>query len=284
MNDKEFNLQILSKLIEIANYVFNNLITLSVDGTYTASELSKDKDSLGNCIGIKYNVNDTHEVVVGDFKGSFKTDQVFDVLARIEKLCRVKNDNKTKFTYGVKTNETIREESYYLDKDRNLQHKNKKLTKVSERIALEKDGESRYKIYYLFNGVWYQVTFGEIEYEVKRIIDQIEKYPDLIFNLLSTYEIRDEFPIGKVYKVLMDAMGINSERCENKEDENNDINDKNESLCNHKDNKDNDNSFVLSKKYHLKNHIIKNISSSITNRHLRCKLRWSIRIRDGTIY
>ena len=59
MNEKEFNLQILEKLIGIANYVFENLLTVK-DGVYTAAELYNQKDALGKDIVMSFSDVETH--------------------------------------------------------------------------------------------------------------------------------------------------------------------------------------------------------------------------------
>lgn len=103
MNDKELNLAILAELNNIAKRIFDKLIIKP--GTYSASELAKQKDSNGNVIYMCWdNVikelypNEIPAVEVGPFKCSFAPNQIFRYVWIFEKLAGVRDDKKMRFT------------------------------------------------------------------------------------------------------------------------------------------------------------------------------------------
>ena len=106
------NEQILAKLIEIANYVFANLLSVK-DGVYTAAELCNEKDALGNKICLSYKDVETHTVEVGTFKCTFRSDRIFFAVWKFEQLCKVKQKDKVHFNKGVDNKEIVKEVAVY---------------------------------------------------------------------------------------------------------------------------------------------------------------------------
>lgn len=98
MNEKDMNKAILAELIKIADRVFVN--TKIKDGTYTAAELAKGKDSKNQPLFFAVSKEIKFEkqtVSAGNFKCSFYPEQVFSLVWRFEKLAGVNDKGKKRF-------------------------------------------------------------------------------------------------------------------------------------------------------------------------------------------
>lgn len=106
MNDKEFNLLVLQELKKVAVEVFAS--SEIGTGTYTAAELAKRKDSKGRCISIEFkDEKEAHTVSVGDFKCTFQSKRVFELVWRFENLAKVAAKDKARFTRDDEQEEVI---------------------------------------------------------------------------------------------------------------------------------------------------------------------------------
>ena len=207
MNEKEFNLQILEKLIGIANYVFENLLTIK-DGVYTAAELCNQKDALGKDIVMSFSDVETHTVEVGTFKCSFRSDRIFFAVWKFEQLTKVKQKDKVRFTKGVAKEIPIKEVAMYVDKKDKIQARPKKLVKVSDNVAFERNGKYCVNIFYLYGGLWYQVSTSTLESQANQIKRAIEENPDLMIDRIKEYDFSKPYILNEILESLRDAMGI----------------------------------------------------------------------------
>lgn len=207
MNEKEFNLQILEKLIEVANYVFENLLTIK-DGVYTAAELYNQKDALGKDIVMSFSDVKTHTVEVGTFKCSFRSDRIFFAVWKFEQLTKVKQKGKVRFTKGVAKEIPIKEVAMYVDKKDKIQTRPKKLVKVSDNVAFERNGKYCVNIFYLYGGLWYQVSTFTLESQANQIKRAIEENPDLMIDRIKEYDFSKPYILNEILESLRNAMGV----------------------------------------------------------------------------
>lgn len=208
MNEKEFNLQVLAKLVGIANIIFAKL-TINKEGTYTAAELWSGKNSLGEPIAIDYHGTkyDTYTVEVGTFKCSFTPEKIFYLIWKFEQLCKVRQENKARFTYGVAEHEIINGKAMYLGKDDKVVTRKKPLLKVSDRVAFAIDRKTKtYEVYFLAAGVWYLMSMYQSEAGAKRIQGAINSDPDKIKKMLSGWNFENGNKFNAIYKALRDVL------------------------------------------------------------------------------
>lgn len=202
------NEQILAKLIEIANYVFDNLLSVK-DGVYTAAELCNEKDALGNRIYLNFNEVETHTVEVDTFKCSFKSTQIFGIVWKFEQLCKVKQKDKVHFNKGVDNKEIVKEAAvYYKSNGNDLSRRKKALEKHSENVAT--DGTS---IFYKINDVWYDLCMGYSDNAIKRVIEVLAENPEY-FKEYALKKIENNEYFNKLELEMYSALGVNRELCE----------------------------------------------------------------------
>lgn len=203
MNEKEFNLQILAKLIEVANYVFNNLVRVK-DGVYTAAELYNEKDALGNKIYLFFDDEQTHTIEVGAFKCSFKSAQVFRFVWKFEQLCRVKQSDKVHFNRGANNKVIVKEKAmYYKSNGNDVITRNKSLELHSDNIAT--DGCT---VFYKVDSMWYDLCIpsDRIEIAVKTIKENPEYIKENLLKRIESNEYINNLDIE-----LCNALGIDRE-------------------------------------------------------------------------
>lgn len=202
------NEQILAKLIEIANYVFDNLLSVK-DGVYTAAELYNEKDALGNKIVLRFETIETHVIEVGTFKCSIPSDRIFFAVWKFEQLCKVKQKDKVHFNKGVDNKEIVKEVAvYYKSNGNDLSRRKKALEKHSENVAT--DGTS---IFYKINDVWYDLCMGYSDNAIKRVIEVLAENPEY-FKEYALKKIENNEYFNKLELEMYSALGVNRELCE----------------------------------------------------------------------
>lgn len=208
MNEKEFNLNVLAKLVEIANVIFAKL-SINIEGTFTAAELLAGKNSLNENIVIDYHGTqfDTYTVEVGTFKCSFTPEKVFYLIWKFEQICKVRQENKARFTYGVAEHEIINGKAMYLGKDDKVVTRKKPLLKVSDRVAFAVDRKTKtYEVYFFAAGVWYIMSMYQTEVGAKRIQKMIDSDPGKIRKMLSGWNFENENKFNAIYKPLYEVL------------------------------------------------------------------------------
>ena len=194
MNEKEFNLDVLAKLVEIANVIFAKL-SINIEGTFTAAELWEGKNSLRENIVINYHGTqfDTYTVEVGTFKCSFTPERIFYAVWKFEQLCHVRQENKARFTYGVEKREIITGKAMYIGNSGKVITRKKTLVRLSEHVAYEPCKQSdSVDMYYFAGGIWYYVRDAYNENNRDFIAEKMEKEPENLKNLLSNWDYTKE--------------------------------------------------------------------------------------------
>ena len=232
MNEKEFNLQVLAKLVEIANVIFAKL-TINIEGTFTAAELWEGKNSLNENIVIDYHGTqfDTYTVEVGTFKCSFTPEKVFYLVWKFEQLCHICQEKKARFTYGVAEHEIINGKAMYLGKAGKVMKRKKTLVRLSEHVAYEPCKQSDSVDMYCFaGGIWYYVQRAHNESQLDRMATKLENDTEWLKNTLNGMDYTQDIAINTIYKALRNVLcaevikDTSKERkCENKA--------KNEVIC-----------------------------------------------------
>ena len=208
MNEKEFNLQVLAKLVEIANVIFAKL-TINIEGTFTAAELWEGKNSLNENIVIDYHGTqfDTYTVEVGTFKCSFTPEKVFYLVWKFEKLCRVHQENKARFAYGIEKREIITGKAMYIGNGGKVIKRKKTLVRLSEHVAYEpcKIYEWVY-LYYFVDGIWYYISQVQSKHQREKIAGRMENEPEWFKNLLANWDYTQDIAINTIYKALRNVL------------------------------------------------------------------------------
>ena len=209
MNEKEFNLQVLAKLVEIANVIFAKL-TINIEGTFTAAELWAGKNSLNENIVIDYHGTqfDTYTVEVGTFKCSFTPERIFYAVWKFEQLCHVRQENKARFTYGVEKREIITVKAMYIGKGEKVMKRKKTLVRLSEHVAYEpcKQFDS-VDMYYFAGGIWYYVQRAYNESQlVDRMANKLENDTEWLKNTLNGIDYTQDIAINTIFKALRDVL------------------------------------------------------------------------------
>lgn len=208
MNEKEFNLAILAELKRIANEVFAK-VKVSKEGTYTAAELWNEKDAFGESLVIDYKgtESDIYTAEIGTFKMQITPQKLWYVLWKFEKLCKVKQADKMRFTYGNQEGENISAKAMYLDKEGKAITRKKNLIKLSARVAIEPNKKTkRYNMYYFSTGMWYLIATNYDESQYKAIKERIEKDENYLFSLLQRWNFNTENRLNPIYKALFEAL------------------------------------------------------------------------------
>lgn len=205
MNEKEFNLQILAKLIEIANYVFDNLLIIK-DGVYTAAELYNQKDALGKNIVMSFSDVETHTVEVGTFKCSFKSDRIFFAVWKFEQLCKVKQSDKVRFNKGVDNKEIVKEKAmYYKSNGNDIVLRKKTLELHTENLST--DSKS---IYYKIGDVWYDLRISYSNETMKRAIDVLAGNKNYFIEYFQKQIANNQY-INSLEIAMCEALGIDKD-------------------------------------------------------------------------
>lgn len=213
MNEKEMNLAILAELKRIANEVFAK-VKVSKDGTYTAAELWNGKNSMGEKIEIFYmgTVSDIYTAKVDTFEFKVSAEDVFLRLWKFEQLCKVKQGDKARFTYGEAEHEIVNEKAMYYtgnyertygggiigEGDYKVVTRKTTLKKLSEKVAEDKKG----RVFYKCNGLWYNISNGNSA----TVIGTIKRSPNYLMDSLSKYDFSIKNEWTAIYKALYDAM------------------------------------------------------------------------------
>ena len=227
MDEKEFNLAILTELRKIAGKVFAK-VTVSKEGTYTAAELWNGKNSMGEKIEIFYmgTSSDIYTAKVDTFEFKVSAEDVFLRLWKFEKLCNVRQADKIRFTYGNAENEIISAKAMYYtgsmergsynhktgcceitgDGNYKVVTRKKSLKKLSDNVAEDKKG----MLYYKAVDVWYQINDKHLS---GNTTDKIKNEPDYLFGLLSKFDFSVKCELNPIFKALYEAM--TSERINN---------------------------------------------------------------------
>ena len=208
MNEKEFNLQVLAKLVEIANVIFAKL-SINIEGTFTAAELWNGKNALNESILIDYNGTqfDEYTVEVGTFKCSFTPEKVFYLIWKFEQLCKVRQENKARFTYGVAEHEIINGKAMYLGKGGKVMKRKKTLVRLSEHVAYEPCKQSdSVDMYYFAGGIWYYVQRAYNESQLDRMANKLENDTEWLKNTLNGMDYTQDIAINTIYKALRDVL------------------------------------------------------------------------------
>lgn len=220
MNEKEFNLAILSELKRIANEVFAK-VEVSKEGTYTAAELWDGKNSMGENIEILYmgTSSDIYTAQVGTFSFHVSAEDVFLRLWKFEQLCRVRQENKARFTYGEAEHEIVNEKAMYYtgQMERGYYDENngcspvigegnykvvtRKVTlkKLSDKLAVDK----KERPYYKAGEMWYLINDNELS---ERVIERLKNEPDYLFGLLSKWDYSVKCELNAIFKALFEAL------------------------------------------------------------------------------
>lgn len=227
MNEKEFNLAILDELKRIANEVFSK-VKVSKEGTYTAAELWNGKNSIGEKIEIFYfgTSSDIYTAQVGTFSFQVSAQDVFLRLWKFEQLCKVRQADKARFTYGEAEHEIVNEKTMYYtgsmergnyddethrfpvigNGNYKVVTKKTTLKKLSENLAVDK----KERPYYKAGDVWYMISNKPLP---EKITNGINNDPDYLFGLLEKYDFSYKWELTPIYKALFDA--LKSERTNN---------------------------------------------------------------------
>ena len=208
MNEKEFNLNVLAKLVEIANVIFAKL-SINIEGTFTAAELWEGKNSLRENIVINYHGSefDTYEIEVGTFKCSFTPEKVFYLVWKFEQLCRVRQENNARFTYGVEKREIVTGKAMYIGKGEKVMKRKKTLVRLSEHVAYEPCKQSdSVDMYYFAGGIWYYVQRAYNESQLDRMANKLENDTEWLKNTLNGMDYTQDIAINTIYKALRDVL------------------------------------------------------------------------------
>ena len=208
MNEKELNLQVLAKLVEIANVIFAKL-SINIEGTFTAAELWEGKNSLRENIVIDYHGTefDTYDIEVGTFKCSFTPEKVFYLIWKFEQLCRVRQENKARFTYGVEKREIVTGKAMYIGKGEKVMKRKKTLVRLSEHVAYEPCKQSdSVDMYYFAGGIWYYVQRAYNESQLDRMANKLENDTEWLKNTLNGMDYTQDIAINTIYKALRDVL------------------------------------------------------------------------------
>ena len=210
MNEKEFNLNVLAKLVEIANVIFAKL-SINIEGTFTAAELWKGKNSLKENIVINYQGTqfDTYDIEVGTFKCSFTPEKVFYLIWKFEQLCKVRQENKACFTFGEPEGEAISEKAMYKSNKGEIITRKKNMVRLRDNIAysVENGQVNPIKLYFLAGGLWYMVGDAPDKEAMKDRIKSLKQKDFILNNLKRRPELMsEECTLSPIFKALYDVL------------------------------------------------------------------------------
>lgn len=167
MNNKTFDLQILTALIEYANkLITTGHITVEENGQYTAYNLAKGKNDMGEPLHIEFEErNEPTTLQIGGFTCTVTPASIFKVICKFEKVCGVIGAKKARFVFGSGNDDTIiKGRAMYLNKKGEVKTQSKPLKQVGEQWATDKDGGLYYQV--RLNGIWYCIIDHPISLDI----------------------------------------------------------------------------------------------------------------------
>lgn len=228
MNEKEFNLQILAKVREIANEVFNH-VKLNIEGTFTASELWKGKNYAGEEINIDWgNIGRVrHTAQIDTYKFEVTSDHIFYLVWKFERLCGVTQKEKSRYTFGESECESISEKTMYMNIKGQILTRKKDMVKLYDNIAYSIEGKRANPfVLYVFAGkLWYMVGDAKDKDTMREHVKLLRQKDFILANLKRRPELVDESkcmyaPIFKALYEVLCAEAIKDtpeeRKCENK--------------------------------------------------------------------
>ena len=210
MNEKDFNLAILNKLIEVAKEVFDKYTTID-EGEYTTSEIVKRKNRMGEIICIEIS-NDVPEYTIEheSFKCRIAGYRVFEALMGFEKLCR--KSGKTSFVKGNSKEVIVKEKSVYYtgrlerdyggeiigDGDYKILKRKINIKVLHENVGVNSKGN----VFYKYRDTWYMVS----DMLPIGIIEAIEKDKNFIIDKIKKFDFTQKGEFVAIYKLLYEEI------------------------------------------------------------------------------
>lgn len=210
MNEKDFNLAILNKLIEVAKEVFDKYTTID-EGEYTTSEIVKRKNRMGEVICIEIS-NDVPEYTIEheSFKCRIAGYRVFEALMRFEKFCRKSGGNV--FVKGNSKEVIVKEKSVYYtgrlerdyvgeivgDGDYKILNRKINIKVLHENVGVNSKGN----VFYKYRDTWYMVS----DMLPIGIIEAIEKDKNFIIDKIKKFDFTQKGEFVAIYKLLYEEI------------------------------------------------------------------------------
>lgn len=210
MNDKDFNLAILNKLIEVAKEVFDKYITIK-DGEYTTSEIVKRKNRMGKVICYEFSDEIPEYTIEHEsFKGKFEGYKVFDILMNFEKLCR--KSDQILFVKGNSKEVIVKEKSVYYtgrlerdyggeiigDGDYKILNRKINIKVMHENVGVNSKGN----VFYKYRDTWYMVS----DMLPIGIIEALEKDKNFIIDKIKKFDFTQRGEFVAIYKLLYEEI------------------------------------------------------------------------------
>ena len=211
MNEKEFNLQILAKVREIANEVFNH-VKLNIEGTFTASELWKGKNYAGEEINIDWGNNGRvrHTAQIDTYKFEVTSDHIFYLVWKFERLCGVTQKEKSRYTFGEYECESISEKTMYMNIKGQILTRKKDMVKLYDNIAYSIEGKRANPfVLYVFAGkLWYMVGDAKDKDTMGEHVKLLRQKDFILANLKRRPELVDESKCmyAPIFKALYEVL------------------------------------------------------------------------------
>lgn len=99
--------------------------------------------------------NEPKTLQIGSFTCNVTPYTVFSIICKFEKICGVKGDRKTRFTFGKGQGGIIKDRAMCVDGKGNVKMRKKTLKRTTEHTATDKCGAVYYQV--ASGGVWYYV-------------------------------------------------------------------------------------------------------------------------------
>lgn len=211
MNEKEFNLQILAKVREIANEVFNH-VKLNIEGTFTASELWKGKNYAGEEINIDWgNIGRVrHTAQIDTYKFEVTSDHIFYLVWKFERLCGVTQKEKSRYTFGESECESISEKTMYMNIKGQILTRKRDMVKLYDNIAYSIEGKRANPfVLYVFAGkLWYMVGDAKDKDTMREHVKLLRQKDFILANLKRRPELVDESKCmyAPIFKALYEVL------------------------------------------------------------------------------
>ena len=215
MTQNEINMAILAEIKKVANEVFR-FVKMSHNGVYTAAELYKNKNAMGNniCWSIedKEVCNKIYTIKVGASIYKIGCNRIFYALWKFEQLCGIRQKDKARFAYGVEKDEIISEKAMYYtgrkertsdglivgEGDYKLRTRKTTMRKLSDNVAEDKNGRA----FYYFGGLWYHIN----NHYGRTVATRTSENENCIYELLSRFDFSQDGEFVQIYRALFDAM------------------------------------------------------------------------------
>lgn len=210
MNEKDFNLAILNKLIEVAKEVFDKYTTID-EGEYTTSEIVKRKNRMGEVICIEIS-NDVPEYTIEheSFKCRIAGYRVFEALMRFEKLFR--KSDQILFVKGNPKEVIVKEKAVYFTGDFERTYGNEIIgtgnykiisRKINIKVLYDSIGiDSKGRVFYKFDDTWYIVS----DMLPAGIIDALKKDKNFVVDKIKKFDLSQKSRFAGIYKILLDEI------------------------------------------------------------------------------